>query len=49
MLTYALSGQFVRIAPNEVSTTHPEVIKKLILTPQLKVFSIMQPSFKVEY
>ncbi|KAF3001003.1 hypothetical protein E8E14_001021 [Neopestalotiopsis sp. 37M] len=29
-------GQFVRIAPNEVSTTHPEVIKKLILTPQLK-------------
>ncbi|KAK6219177.1 hypothetical protein LQW54_002426 [Pestalotiopsis sp. IQ-011] len=29
-------GQFVRIGPNEVSTTHPEVIKKLILTPQLK-------------
>ncbi|ETS80355.1 hypothetical protein PFICI_07884 [Pestalotiopsis fici W106-1] len=29
-------GHFVRIAPNEVSTTHPEVIKKMILTPQLK-------------
>ncbi|KAI1879725.1 hypothetical protein JX265_002679 [Neoarthrinium moseri] len=29
-------GHFVRIAPNEVSVTHPEVIKKMILTPQLK-------------
>ncbi|KAH9886861.1 cytochrome P450 [Xylariomycetidae sp. FL2044] len=29
-------GHFVRIAPNEVSITHPEAIKKLILTPQYK-------------
>ncbi|KAH8680550.1 cytochrome P450 [Xylariales sp. PMI_506] len=29
-------GHFVRIGPNEVSVTHPEVIKKMILTPQLK-------------
>ncbi|KAH8592880.1 cytochrome P450 [Bisporella sp. PMI_857] len=29
-------GHFVRIAPNEVSVTHPEAIKKLILTPQYK-------------
>ncbi|KAH8203538.1 hypothetical protein TruAng_002286 [Truncatella angustata] len=29
-------GQFVRIAPNEVSIAHPEAIKKLILTPQFK-------------
>ncbi|KAK8007096.1 hypothetical protein PG989_001086 [Apiospora arundinis] len=29
-------GHFVRIGPDEVSVTHPEAIKKLILTPQYK-------------
>ncbi|ORY69940.1 cytochrome P450 [Pseudomassariella vexata] len=29
-------GHFVRIGPNEVSVTHPDAIKKLILTPQRK-------------
>lgn len=30
-------GQFVRMAPNEVSITHPDAVKKLLLQPLHKV------------
>lgn len=30
-------GKFVRVAPNEVSVTHPDAVKKLLLTNLYKV------------
>lgn len=30
-------GHFVRLAPNEVSVTHPEAVKKILLQPMTKV------------
>lgn len=31
-------GKFVRVAPNEVSVTHPDAVKKLLLTNLYKVY-----------
>lgn len=38
-------GQFVRMAPNEVSVTHPDAVKKLYLQPLQKVLLSKDYSF----
>lgn len=38
MLTTSFAGHFVRIADDEVSVSHPDAVRKLLLAPVPKVW-----------
>ena len=43
--TKVLSGHFVRLAPREVSVSHPDAIKAILLAPIRKVDANTRSSF----